>query len=96
MSALAIGGGGGAAIGALTHRAASGITRDDLKSLGEVLDQGSAGLVVVYGPDLAGQVSGAVTRATSHVRTTTDVTPEQLSADLREAEAEAAAAPGPS
>jgi uncharacterized membrane protein len=94
VTALAIGGGGGAAIGALTHRAASGITRDDLKALGEVLDQGHAGLVVVYGPDMADRVGGTLTRATSHVRATTDVTPEQLGEDLREAEA-TAAAPGP-
>jgi uncharacterized membrane protein len=87
VSALAVGGGAGAAIGALTHRAASGITRDDLKALGEVLDQGHAGLVVVYGPDMADRVSGAITRATSYVRASTDVTSEQLAEDLREAEA---------
>jgi uncharacterized membrane protein len=86
VSALAIGGGAGAALGALTHRAASGITRDDLKALGEVLDQGHAGLVVVYGPDMADRVSGTITRATSHVRATTSMTPEQIAEHLREAE----------
>jgi uncharacterized membrane protein len=89
VSALTIGGGAGAAIGALTHHAASGITRDDLKALGEVLDQGRAGLVVVYGPDMADRVNSTITRATSRVRATTDVSPEQLGADLREAEAAA-------
>ncbi len=86
VSALAIGGGSGAAIGALTHRAASGITREDLKALGEVLDQGHAGVVVVYGPDMADRVSSTIKLATSRVRATTDVSSEQLAADLREAE----------
>jgi hypothetical protein len=36
---------------------------------------------------MADRVSGAITRATSHVSASTDVTPEQLAADLREAEA---------
>jgi uncharacterized membrane protein len=86
VSALAIGGGAGAAIGALTHRAASGMSREDLKALGEVLDQGHAGLVAVYGPDMADRVGDAITHATSHVRATTDVSHEQLAADLRKAE----------
>jgi hypothetical protein len=60
-----------------------------------VLDQGHAGLVVVYGPDMADRVGGAITRATSHVRATTDVTPERLGADLRKAEIAAGETPGP-
>jgi len=90
VSALALGGGAGAVLGHLTHRAASGIGRDDLKALGEVLDSGHAGLVVVYGPDMADRVSGTIERATTRVRATTDVTAEQLAADLREAETAAA------
>lgn len=87
LSALAIGGGAGAAIGALTHRATSGISRDDLKALGEVLDAGHAGLVVVYGPDMADRVGAAIEHATAHVRATTDMTAEQLAADLAKADA---------
>ena len=85
VSALAIGGGAGAAIGALTHRASSGITRDDLKALGEVLDQGQAGLVVAYGPDMADRVSGTVTHAVAKVRKPTDISLEELAAGLRQA-----------
>src|SRR5947209_19816846 len=50
----AIGGGllaattaGGAALGALAGHAVAGMSRDDLKELGESLDAGEAGLVVV-------------------------------------------------
>lgn len=91
VAALAVGGGAGAALGALAHHAASGMTRDDLKALGEVLDRGDAGLVVVYGPDLADRVATSVTAATTTVRTTTDVSTEQLAADMRAA----AAGPAP-
>lgn len=90
VGALAAGGGAGAVIGALTHHATSGLSRDDLKSLGEVLDRGDAGLVIVYGPDMADRVSDSVKQATSIVRTTTDMTPEQLAAALRKAEETAA------
>ncbi len=87
IGALTVGGGAGAALGALAHHAASGMTRDDLKALGEVLDRGDAGLVVVYGPDMADRVATSVTAATSTVRTTTDVSAEQLAVDMRAAAA---------
>jgi uncharacterized membrane protein len=86
LGALAVGGGAGAGLGALAGHAASGMSRDDLKALGETLDRGGAGLVVVYPPEMAGRVSEAVTRATAHVSRTTSVSKEELAADLREAE----------
>jgi len=87
IGALAVGGGAGAALGALAGHAASGMTRDDLKALGEVLDSGDAGLVVVYGPDMVDRVATSVQAATGRVRTTTDVSTEELAADLRAAAA---------
>ncbi len=89
VGALAVGGGSGAALGALVSHTASGMSRDDLKALGEVLDRGDAGLVVVYGPDMADRVGAAVTGAAATVRTTTDLTNEQLAAKIRDAEAAA-------
>jgi uncharacterized membrane protein len=94
LGALAVGGGAGAALGAVAGHAASALSRDDLKTLGEVLDRGAAGLVVVYGPDLADRVLTSVDRATSTVSTTTNISPEQLAADVRAAQ-EAAGAPPP-
>jgi uncharacterized membrane protein len=85
LGALAVGGGAGAALGALAGHAASGMTRDDLKALGEVLDQGDAGLVVVYGTDMSDRVSASLDRATGKVRATTSLTPEQLEAAIRDA-----------
>jgi uncharacterized membrane protein len=94
LGALAVGGGAGAALGAVAGHAASALSRDDLKTLGEVLDRGSAGLVVVYGPDMVDRVDTGVTRSTSHVSTTTNISPEQLAADVQAAQ-EAAAPPPP-
>ncbi len=65
--AAAIGGGllagttaGGAALGALAGHAAGGLPRHDLKELGESLDAGQSGLVVVAAIDLEGRIDAAV------------------------------------
>jgi uncharacterized membrane protein len=86
IGALAVGGGAGAALGALAGHAVSGMSRDDLKVLGEVLDQGQAGLVVVYGPDMSDRIGAGVEGATNTVRRSTDISPERLAADLQAAE----------
>jgi uncharacterized membrane protein len=86
IAGLAAGAGSGAVLGAVAGHTARVLSRDDLKALGEVLDRGSAGLVVVYGPDMADRVSSSVTRASSKVRATTDVSPEELAAEIRAAE----------
>jgi uncharacterized membrane protein len=68
--AAAIGGGllaattgGGAALGALAGHAAAGMSRKDLKELGEQLDNGQAGLVVVAVSDMGAKIEGAMSRA---------------------------------
>jgi len=86
LGALAVGGGTGAALGALAGHASRSMTRDELKMLGDVLDEGDAGLVVVYAADMADRVVDCVTRARSTVRTTTTVAPDELADDVREAE----------
>src|SRR6187200_2444838 len=50
---LAAAGAGGAAIGAVAGHASGGMSRGDLKELGETLDAGQAGLVAVYETNLA-------------------------------------------
>jgi uncharacterized membrane protein len=95
LGALAAGGGAGAALGALAGHAARALSRDDLKLLGEVLDRGDAGLVVVYGPDMADRVATSVTRASSKVNATTNVSTEQLAEKVRAAQAAASATPRP-
>src|SRR3954468_6564774 len=66
----AIGGGllaataaGGSVLGAVAGHAAAGMSRDDLKELGEHLDTGQAGLVVVAVSDMNAKVERAMERA---------------------------------
>ncbi len=68
--AAAIGGGlllgttaGGALLGAIAGHAAAGMSRGDLKDLGEALDNGQAGLVVVGVSDMESKVKAAMARA---------------------------------
>jgi uncharacterized membrane protein len=91
VGALAIGGGAGAALGASAGHAARAMSRDDLKELGEVLDRGDAGLIVVYGAEMADRMGSTVTRAKAKVRRSTDLSFEQLAAEIREAEGAATA-----
>jgi uncharacterized membrane protein len=86
IGALAVGGGAGAVLGRLAGRTASVLSRDDLKRLGEVLDRGEAGLVVVYTPEMADRVTTSTTRANGVVHTTTDVPLEAVADELHAAQ----------
>lgn len=90
--AAAIGGGlllgatgGGALLGSLAGHAVAGMSRGDLKDLGESLDEGEAGLVVVAVSDMEAKVRSAMKRARK-------IEEKQLKADQRELEADAARA----
>ena len=54
---------GGAILGAVAGHAAAGMSRHDLKELGEQLDAGQAGLVVVAVSDMGAKVEDAMQRA---------------------------------
>jgi uncharacterized membrane protein len=60
---LALTAGGGAALGAVAGHAAAGMSRQDLKELGEDLDSGQAGLVVVAVSDMGAKVQRAMKKA---------------------------------
>jgi uncharacterized membrane protein len=88
----AIGGGllavttaGGALLGSVAGHAAAGMSRKDLKELGEHLDAGQAGLVVVAVSDMGAKVERAMKQARM-------VEARQLKADTAEIEADAKAA----
>jgi uncharacterized membrane protein len=55
--------GGGALLGAVAGHAAAGMSRHDLKDLGEQLDEGQAGLVVVAIADMGAKVEQAMAKA---------------------------------
>jgi uncharacterized membrane protein len=60
---LAVATGGGAVLGAVAGHAAAGMSRKDLKELGEHLDAGQAGLVVVAVSDMGAEVERAMKQA---------------------------------
>jgi len=85
----AIGGGllaattaGGAVLGAVAGHAAAGMSRDDLKELGEHLDKGQAGLVVVGVSDMGAKIEREMRRAEK-------IQSKQLKADVEEIERDA-------
>jgi Protein of unknown function (DUF1269) len=55
--------GGGAVLGAVAGHAAAGMSRHDLKELGEELDAGQAGLVVVAVSDMGAKIEQAMNKA---------------------------------
>ena len=73
---------GGAVLGAVAGHAAAGMSRSDLKELGEHLDAGQAGLVVVAVSDMGAKVEEAMRRAEK-------VESKQLKADNTAIEADA-------
>lgn len=83
---LVAAGGGGAAIGAVTGHVTGGMSRKDLKDLGEALDSGTAGLVAVYEVNLADHIAATIKAANRVVSKATDMAADQLAADIREAE----------
>lgn len=79
-------GAGGAAIGAVAGHASGGMSRSDLKELGDTLDAGQAGLIVVYETNLADQVAANIKAANRVVSKATDMAADQLAADMKRAE----------
>ena len=82
---LAVATGSGAVLGAVAGHAAAGMSRKDLKELGEHLDAGQAGLVVIAVSDMGAKVERAMKQARK-------VEEKQLKADNAEIEADAKAA----
>jgi uncharacterized membrane protein len=82
---LAVATGGGAVLGAVAGHAAAGMSRKDLKELGEHLDSGQAGLVVVAVSDMEAKVEREMKRARK-------IEARQLKADTAAIEADAKSA----
>ena len=78
---------GGAVLGAVAGHAAAGMSRHDLKELGEHLDAGQAGLVVVGVSDMGAKIERAMKKAKK-------LEAKELKADTAEIEADAKSAEG--
>jgi len=86
---LVAAGGAGAAIGGVTGHASGGMSRNDLKELGDTLDAGQAGLIAVYETNLADQVAASIKAANRVISRATDMQADQLAADMKAAEKQA-------
>jgi uncharacterized membrane protein len=82
---LAVATGSGAVLGAVAGHAAAGMSRKDLKELGEHLDVGQAGLVVVAVLDSGAEIERAMKQARK-------IEARQLKADTAAIEADAKSA----
>ena len=88
----AIGGGllaattaGGAILGAVAGHAAAGMSRQDLKDLGESLDAGEAGLIVVGVTDMEARIEQSMRRAEKLQKKQLKADAEALERDAKEA-----------
>lgn len=75
---------GGAAIGAVSGHLAKGMSRSDAKQLGDFIDPGQAGLVVVGEDKVEDAIKKAVTRAEKQTARDLDVDPKHIDKTLQE------------
>jgi uncharacterized membrane protein len=90
----AIGGGllaattaGGSVLGAVAGHAAAGMSRSDLKDLGEELDEGQAGLVVVGASDMGAKIEREMKRAEKVATKELKADSDEIERDAKEASA---------
>lgn len=76
---------GGAILGAVAGHAAAGMSRDDLKELGESLDNGEAGLVVVGAMDMEARIEESMRRSEKLQKKQLKADAEALERDAKEA-----------
>ena len=76
----------GAGIGAVTGHIKGGISNDDLKQLGAVLDKDEAGLVVIYATNMADQVAASIKAQDRYVSKAIDANADELAKQMRAAE----------
>src|SRR5262249_14657548 len=88
IATAAVGGGTGGVIGHF----ARGTSRDDMKELGDLLDEGQAALVVVGESRVGEQFEKALTHAQKTVEKEVDADRKELERELKEAEKESASA----
>src|SRR5215510_7135098 len=79
---LAVGGASGAVIGATAGHVAMGMSREDLKDIGELLDAGTSGLIVVAAADVEARVEAAIQRGKDIAKKQVELDADGLKADI--------------
>jgi len=83
LAAGLVGGGAiGAGAGAVAGHVAGGMKRADLKNLGELLDDGTSGLVLVTATDIEARVEAAITRAKKRAKAQLQADTDALKKDI--------------
>ena len=83
LAAGLVGGGAlGVGAGAVAGHVSGGMKRSDLKDLGELLDDGTSGLIVVAAADVEAKVEAAITRAKKHLKAQLQADTDALKKDL--------------
>jgi uncharacterized membrane protein len=72
----------GASVGAVAGHVVGGMKRSDLKELGELLDNGTSGLLVVAATDLESRVNGAITRAQKRAKAQVQADADAMKAEI--------------
>ena len=76
----------GAGVGAVTGHIKGGMSNDDLRELGAVLDKGQAGLVVLYATNMADQVAANIKAENRYISHAIDADADDLAKQLKAAE----------
>jgi uncharacterized membrane protein len=79
----------GAGIGVVAEHVSGGMSRGDLKDLGETLDAGKAALVVAAASDMAAEVEASMTQAETIDSKQVHIDTDGLEQDSKEAQKEA-------
>ena len=85
---LGVGMAAGAGIGAITGHIKGGMSDDDLKQLGTVLDKGQAGLVVIYATNMADQIAASIKAEDRYISKAIDANADELAKQVKAAEGE--------
>jgi uncharacterized membrane protein len=91
LGAAAVGG----VIGGVSGHLAKGMSRSRAKELGDFIDPGDAGLIVVGESKVSDAIHKAVTRAEKEIAEDLDVPPKDIDKTLQDAVREMLPAPGP-
>ena len=73
----------GAGIGAVSGHFKGGMSNDDLKQLGAVLDKGQAGLIVIYATNMADQIAASIKAENRFVSDQIDADADELAKQLK-------------
>jgi uncharacterized membrane protein len=83
---LGVGAAVGAGIGAVAGHVKGGMSDGDLKEIGETLNAGEAGLIVVYATNMADQVAANIKAVNRCVSASIDASADDLAAAIKAAE----------